>query len=706
MNGIPPPPLPEGWTEHKAPSGTPYYYNASTKKSTYKRPLPVPPAGMQKQMQMAPPPAPMQAPAAPAAQPSQTKKTKKEKPAKKTWIEGTAWMRITTNLGNTFYLHTERKESVWEVPAEIASQVSQLEEDEQNGNAAAVEKKRKREQKEPGDSGWIDVEPKKAREDGENEDGSGDGGDDADYAAAARAAMDAERNHNKNILDAELAEQREMENERMREYQEKKAAEIEANYNHEEAVALFKSMLEEYDINPLMPWDMALTTFVNDSRYTSLRNTEDRQDAFDEYCRDKAQSAKRSTVSVDPAISYRELLRSEVTSTRARFEEFRKTFKKDRRFFGFGRDDKEREKVFKSWLRELGEAKRQEAQKVEEGFKRLLRDTSDITAQSDYKEVGLKPLLSSHSAYKKLQSGSTKEALFNAYKKELAGEQPEELPKAEENVIPAPIEDEPKKLDKAARAEASLKARQENFNKERESLDKKTQASKTALAGNEAEREYRTLLIDTVRNHKIRWRELEGELAKDSRFNVDLSVRRKRDLFEEHADGIYNKRVNGVKELFEREFKTLDDAFEDVHDKIKDEVAVKVLDASVAELERIYVEWQAAKFRNAVKEFKELLKESSFVGYWGRVKKGEEDATKDAEKVFKAEEDDDDETDEGVFGGGNKDLKQLAQQVNIDEMEKILSNDSRYRILQGWDKRREVILEYLSGMDKDIKILT
>lgn len=164
--------------------------------------------------------------------------------------------------------------------------------------------------------------------------------------------------------------------------------------------------------------------------------------------------------------------------------------------------------------------------------------------------------------------------------------------------------------------------------------------------------------------------------------------------------------MNGVKELFEREFKTLDDAFEDVHDKIKDEVAVKVLDASVAELERIYVEWQAAKFRNAVKEFKELLKESSFVGYWGRVKKGEEDATKDAEKVFKAEEDDDDETDEGVFGGGNKDLKQLAQQVNIDEMEKILSNDSRYRILQGWDKRREVILEYLSGMDKDIKILT
>jgi hypothetical protein len=32
------PPLPPGWTEHTAPTGHKYYYNASTKKSTYQRP--------------------------------------------------------------------------------------------------------------------------------------------------------------------------------------------------------------------------------------------------------------------------------------------------------------------------------------------------------------------------------------------------------------------------------------------------------------------------------------------------------------------------------------------------------------------------------------------------------------------------------------------------------------------------------------------
>ncbi|KAJ4299046.1 hypothetical protein N0V90_004290 [Kalmusia sp. IMI 367209] len=35
----PAPPLPAGWTEHKAPSGHTYYFNAETKKSTYTRPV-------------------------------------------------------------------------------------------------------------------------------------------------------------------------------------------------------------------------------------------------------------------------------------------------------------------------------------------------------------------------------------------------------------------------------------------------------------------------------------------------------------------------------------------------------------------------------------------------------------------------------------------------------------------------------------------
>src|SRR5271169_3307572 len=50
------PPLPHGWTQHISPTGHKYYYNASTKKSTYKRPTDTP------QQTPPTPPAPLQPP--------------------------------------------------------------------------------------------------------------------------------------------------------------------------------------------------------------------------------------------------------------------------------------------------------------------------------------------------------------------------------------------------------------------------------------------------------------------------------------------------------------------------------------------------------------------------------------------------------------------------------------------------------------------
>ncbi|KAJ5460557.1 uncharacterized protein N7458_002109 [Penicillium daleae] len=58
----PPPPLPPGWSEHRAPSGHLYYYNAATKQSTYKRP----------QAQDSQSAQPAQPPAPPTAVPSQS----------------------------------------------------------------------------------------------------------------------------------------------------------------------------------------------------------------------------------------------------------------------------------------------------------------------------------------------------------------------------------------------------------------------------------------------------------------------------------------------------------------------------------------------------------------------------------------------------------------------------------------------------------
>lgn len=59
------------------------------------------------------------------------KKKKKEKPAEKVPIPGTQWLKVTTNMGNIFWTHTGRKESVWTVPDEIKDIVEQVEREEQ-----------------------------------------------------------------------------------------------------------------------------------------------------------------------------------------------------------------------------------------------------------------------------------------------------------------------------------------------------------------------------------------------------------------------------------------------------------------------------------------------------------------------------------------------------------------------------------------------
>lgn len=92
----------------------------------------------------------------------------------------------------------------------------------------------------------------------------------------------------------------------------------------------------------------------------------DRQDVFEEYCRDVARArrlGKSATVSSttsekrDPEKAYRELLKAEVKSTRMIWDDFRRAWKKDRRFFEFGKDDRQREKAFRSYQKELGESK-------------------------------------------------------------------------------------------------------------------------------------------------------------------------------------------------------------------------------------------------------------------------------------------------------------------------------------------------------------
>lgn len=145
-------------------------------------------------------------------------------------------------------------------------------------------------------------------------------------------------------------------------------------------IVFIQALLHEKNISPFSPWETSLPLFINDPRYILLSSLKDRQDVYEEYCRDVARArrmaksrpaapASRSLQhgngngdsedsrgeTKDPEKEYRGLLKEHVKSTRTIWDDFRKQWKKDRRFFGFGKDDRQREKVFRGYLVELGE---------------------------------------------------------------------------------------------------------------------------------------------------------------------------------------------------------------------------------------------------------------------------------------------------------------------------------------------------------------
>lgn len=144
--------------------------------------------------------------------------------------------------------------------------------------------------------------------------------------------------------------------------------------------------MTEKNPSPIAPFASVMPLLITDPRYVLLPSQIERETAFNEWCRDvsrasrlrKASSVAKPAITPDepettgassePAMSkeeekkrareaYGALLGAEVSSTRTTWDEFRRKWKKDRRFFAFGRDDREREKVFRSWLKDLGERK-------------------------------------------------------------------------------------------------------------------------------------------------------------------------------------------------------------------------------------------------------------------------------------------------------------------------------------------------------------
>jgi transcription elongation regulator 1 len=261
-----------------------------------------------------------------------------------------------------------------------------------------------------------------------------------------------------------------------------------------------QALLIEKDISPFAPWDQSLPLFINDPRYILLSSTKDRREVYEEYCRDigRARRLNKPTTlvdskKVDPEKDYKTLLREAVTSTRMRWDDFRKQWKKDRRVYSFGRDDRDREKVFKVHLRELGERKRADAQRAEQDFADLLKETEGITSSSDWSEV--KRGISTDPRYDAVGSSSLRGESFAGYTRQLASTsaQPESAEEAAESRV----------RDRKAKEEASLRERQAKIMDVQQQVTKDMSKSRAGAGREEAERLFGSLLVDQVRDHKV-----------------------------------------------------------------------------------------------------------------------------------------------------------------------------------------------------------
>ncbi|CCL99417.1 uncharacterized protein FIBRA_01435 [Fibroporia radiculosa] len=723
-----PPPLPPGWTEHVSPTGQTYYYNALTKESTYVRPLPAFPVLPQMAASTAAPP----------------QKKKKEKPLVKTPVPGTDWMRVVTTEGNTFYTHKVKKESVWTVPEEIRDAVATLEreEGEKRARSERDEKEAREETSRGGDEERLreveriksevqemigkrkaeEVEPmeevlitKKAKveededeEDDEDEDDE-DSDEEEDWQREAAAQLAAEAVEEKTRQEEE--KRRQEEEEKVLKEAEKAKGKPQLNMpdrvdlSIDEAKALFKTLLREKDINPLYPWDTSLPLFISDPRYVLLPSVSARKEAFDEYCRDRARELRQSNVKRDkdaanPKEEFERLLRNEVKSTRTSWTEWRRQWKKDRRFYGWGRDEREREKRFRDYLKELGEKKRAAAQKAEVDFFVLLKESNIAKPGAVWKEVKRK--IVDDPRYDAVGSSSLREELFNTFMKahgssEISETIAHEPETSRDSLEPGEAEDDHDDSDERTRKrrekkERAVREREEKVKAERSKVDAAIDRSRMGLNKEENEQQFRTMLVDAIRDPQVTWDGVLPQLRTDPRFvNSPLPLNQQLHLFHSHIASLRAKHLASLHTLYTSHSPSLATTFTELPvSSLVTSLPATKLGYDVNRLEQEYAKWQRERTQEARLAFDQMLGENAFVEFWGRLGKI---GGKGVDGGIKVDDLGEDAEEEQV------DMKALAKNVDLKEMVKVLKSDKRYFIFDHVPEQRERWLrEYLAQL--------
>ncbi|KAI0105019.1 hypothetical protein GGR51DRAFT_201185 [Nemania sp. FL0031] len=352
----PPPPLPPGWTEHKAPTGHTYYYNATTKESTYKRPgadaLPAPPVPQPQdphasffQYSTVPQlsdPATANAFLAqydPARQREaqgiaqrgrgghrghndgrdRPRPQPTDKPKSKVAIPGCEpWILVYTKYGRRFAYNPEKKASYWRIPEKVMKGVLELDikgiKEKASGSAT-------RDETQSSETGAQDKEMDQGEEATEQveygsdfeevevtddeEEAEGDGGPDEGTSHPSKRQRTEEPiddmpvEFNEEDIAYQLQAMGEEYGLDPGEYDDGNPEDWPEGaegipLSDMDAKELFKDLLNDFGINPYSSWDKLIEEgrIFDDSRYTVLNTMKGRKEVWEEWTRERIQVLK------------------------------------------------------------------------------------------------------------------------------------------------------------------------------------------------------------------------------------------------------------------------------------------------------------------------------------------------------------------------------------------------------------------------------
>ncbi|TQS36029.1 hypothetical protein Golomagni_03532 [Golovinomyces magnicellulatus] len=392
------PPLPSGWTEHKAPSGHSYYYNSATNQSTYKRPLPDTVAAALPSFN-----GPINNSLLPAnlSQPPRSSFISKletngsrighrendfgsqsksriqrpqpiDKPKSCCTIPGYEnWMLVYTKFGRRFVFNVKKNQSFWRMPDKLKKGILELDQLRIREKASALiksnqEKSNEKPQNLPDLS--ISNTSEHVKEDCEPDESSNcenvETSDIEPEEDSLHDSVELEKEQTATLVEFDESDIAYQLTAMGEDYGLEPDSFLRENdYGHstdtvdEASSSLFKNLLDDFNINPFGAWDKLIEDgkLVDDIRYTALSNMKMRKKIWEEWSRDKIKHLREINAKQqdkDPRINYLAYLQKHATP-KLYWPEFKRKHRKNAEMRDPKMTDKDREKIYREHINRL-----------------------------------------------------------------------------------------------------------------------------------------------------------------------------------------------------------------------------------------------------------------------------------------------------------------------------------------------------------------